>query len=121
MATTQLAAPTRRRFLNFRTWVLSLLIVVGIGVAAAVYTMINGLSVTNLSDRVPWGLWITHDLSAIGLGAGRFTFSAIVYLFRIKRFEPIARAAVFIGFLGYTSAMLVLAMDIGRPIDFGIR
>lgn len=118
MATTELAAPVRSRILNFRTWILSLLIVVGVGVAAAVYTLINGLVVTNLTDRVPWGLWITHDLSAIGLGAGAFTFSAIVYIFRIKRFEPIARAAVFIGFLGYTSAMLVLAMDIGRPDRF---
>ena len=118
MATTQLAAPPRRRILNFTTWVLSLLVVIGIGLAGAVYTMLNGLAVTNLSDRVPWGLWITHDLSAIGLGAGAFTFSAIVYLFRIKRFEPVARAAVFVGFLGYTSAMLVLAMDIGRPDRF---
>ncbi len=77
-----------------------------------------GLEVTNLTDRVPWGLWITHDLSAIALGAGAFTFSAVVYLFRLKRFEPLARAAVFVGFLGYTSAMLALAMDIGRPDRF---
>jgi molybdopterin-containing oxidoreductase family membrane subunit len=74
--------------------------------------------VTNLTDQVPWGLWITHDLSAIALGAGAFTFSAVVYLFRIKRFEPMARIAVFVGFLGYTSAMLALAMDIGRPDRF---
>jgi molybdopterin-containing oxidoreductase family membrane subunit len=81
-------------------------------------TLWNGLKVTNLTDQVPWGLWITHDLSAIALGAGAFTFSAVAYLFRIKKFEPIARMAVFVGFLGYTSAMLALAMDIGRPDRF---
>ncbi|MEJ2748798.1 MAG: polysulfide reductase NrfD [Anaerolineae bacterium] len=107
---------------------------IGIGLTGMYRTLTQGLHVTNLSDRVPWGLWITHDLSAIGLGAGAFTFSAVVYLFRIKRFaftfsavvylfrikrfEPIARTAVFVGFLGYTSAMLALAMDIGRPDRF---
>ena len=63
-------------------------------------------------------MWITLDLSAIALGAGAFTFSAAVYLFRIKPLEVLARPAVFIGFLGYSSAMLALAMDIGRPDRF---
>lgn len=110
----------RRSFgsMTFAAWVTILVIIIGIGVSGMYRTLSQGLQVTNLSDRVPWGLWITHDLSAIGLGAGAFTLSAVVYIFRIKRFEPIARPAVFVGFLGYTSAMLVLAMDIGRPDRF---
>jgi Ni/Fe-hydrogenase subunit HybB-like protein len=107
-----------KSFYPFRVWLLSLFALIAIGAVGVYQTLWNGLEVTNLTDRVPWGLWITHDLSAIGLGAGAFTFSAIVYLFRLKRFEPLARAAVFVGFLGYTSAMLALAMDIGRPDRF---
>jgi Ni/Fe-hydrogenase subunit HybB-like protein len=71
-----------------------------------------------MSDPVPWGLWITIDLSAIALGAGAFTLSAVVYLFRLKRFQPLVRLAVFIGFIGYTTALLTLIMDIGRPDRF---
>ena len=67
---------------------------------------------------MPWGLWITVDLSAIALGAGAFSLSTIVYIFRVKSFAPIARMAVFVGFVGYTSAMLALVMDIGRPDRF---
>lgn len=104
--------------LPLRLWYALLVLMIGAGLVGAYQVLRYGLVVTNLNDRVPWGLWITHDLSAIGLGAGAFTFSAVVYLFRIKRFEPIARAAVFVGFLGYTSAMLALAMDIGRPDRF---
>jgi Ni/Fe-hydrogenase subunit HybB-like protein len=103
---------------SFSLWVGLLGAALMVGVVAMVQVLLRGLQVTGLNDRVPWGLWITQDLSAIGLGAGAFTFSAAVYLFRIKRLEPLARAAVFIGFLGYTSAMLALAMDIGRPDRF---
>jgi Ni/Fe-hydrogenase subunit HybB-like protein len=99
-------------------WLLALVIVFTSGLVAMAMVLINGLQVTGLSDRVPWGLWITLDLSAIALGAGAFTFSAAVYLFKIKRFEVLARPAVFIGFLGYSSAMMALAMDIGRPDRF---
>ncbi len=78
----------------------------------------HGLGITNMTDLVPWGLWITIDLSSIALGAGAFTLSAVVYIFGIKRFQPIVRLAVFVGFIGYTSALLTLVMDIGRPDRF---
>ena len=117
MAVTQFAEK-KRGIRPFHIWVTSLAAMLTVGGWGIYQTLWNGLEVTNLTDQVPWGLWITHDLSAIALGAGAFTFSAVVYLFRIKRFEPVARMAVFVGFLGYTSAMLALAMDIGRPDRF---
>lgn len=99
-------------------WIGILIVFLVIGLFSMAQVLIQGLQVTSLSDQVPWGLWITVDLSAIALGAGAFTFSAAVYLFRIKRLEMLARPAVFVGFLGYTSAMIALAMDIGRPDRF---
>lgn len=117
MATT--VKPTSALTLSpFTLWVGGLVVALIAGLIAMIRVLLNGLQVTGLSDIVPWGLWITLDLSAIALGAGAFTFSAAVYLFRIHRLEPLARPAVFVGFLGYTSAMLALAMDIGRPDRF---
>ncbi len=119
MATTQIRMEKPKpNVWPMRLWYLLLGVMLLVGAYGMWQTLWHGLAVTNLTDRVPWGLWITHDLSAIALGAGAFTFSAVVYLFRIKRFEPIARMAVFVGFLGYSSAMLALAMDIGRPDRF---
>ncbi|MFN8412146.1 MAG: NrfD/PsrC family molybdoenzyme membrane anchor subunit [Anaerolineales bacterium] len=77
-----------------------------------------GLSITNLTDLVPWGLWITIDLSSIALSAGAFSLCAGVYLFGLKRYQPIARTATFVGLIGYTMAMLALILDIGRPDRF---
>jgi len=118
MTTINLALLKRIRLSPWRLWMIALGMMLLVGLVGITQVLLKGLQVTGLSDRIPWGLWITQDLTSIGLGAGAFTFSAIVYLFRIKRFKPLARAAVFIGFLGYTSAMLALAMDIGRPDRF---
>ncbi len=103
---------------GFLAWMALVGLLITIGLFSAIYVFINGLEVTNMYNTVPWGLWITIDLSAIALGAGAFTLSAIVYLFGLKRFMPITRLAVYVGFIGYTSALLTLVMDIGRPDRF---
>jgi molybdopterin-containing oxidoreductase family membrane subunit len=119
MATSTINEP-KRFSINPATlaWIgfIGLCILIGLVSAGAVFW--NGLFITNMSDSVPWGLWITIDLSAIALGAGAFTLSAVVYLFKLKRFQSIVRFAVFVGFIGYTTALLTLVMDIGRPDRF---
>lgn len=99
-------------------WMGGLLVLIAIGLVAAGIVFARGLIVTNLSDLVPWGLWISIDLSAIALSGGAFTVSAIVYLLRRKELQPLARTAVFVGLIGYSMAMMMLLLDIGRPDRF---
>jgi len=114
----RVVTPNRNLGWLYWLWIAVLAGVFGVGVATGVYVVVNGLGVTNLTNELPWGLWITVDLSAIALGAGAFTMSAAVYVFGLKQYEAIARAAVLVGFLGYTSAMMALFLDIGRPDRF---
>lgn len=102
----------------FMIWVAALLVVMAAAFVAAIIVFAKGLVVTNLTNLVPWGLWIGIDLSAIALSAGAFTLSAAVYLFRLKKYEPVARTAVFVGMVGYSMALITLCMDIGRPDRF---
>jgi menaquinone reductase, integral membrane subunit len=78
----------------------------------------KGLVVTNLTDLVPWGLWITIDLSAIAMSAGAFLLCAAVYLLGMKKYQPLARTAAYVGLIGYSMAVLCLMLDIGRPERF---
>lgn len=108
-------APMR---LGMKIWLAFLGVLMALGVACGIIVFVKGLGVTGLTDRIPWGLWIALDLSAISLGAGAFIMSSVVYLLNIKRFTGVARISVLGGFLGYSSAMLALALDIGRPDRF---
>lgn len=102
----------------FHLWAAALLGVMAAGVAAGLIVFTRGLVVTNLTDLVPWGLWITIDLSSIAMSAGAFLLCAAVYLLGLKRFQPVARTATFIGLIGYSMAVLTLLLDIGRPDRF---
>mgnify|MGYP003375957023 FL=1 len=63
-------------------------------------------------------MWISVDLSSISLGGSAFAFGVIVYLLKIKRFEVVGKLAVLLGFLGYSTAGMVLLFDLGQPLRF---
>jgi Ni/Fe-hydrogenase subunit HybB-like protein len=99
-------------------WLALLSVILLGGLIGGILVFWKGLGITNLTDLVPWGLWISIDLSSIALAAGAFSLCAGVYLFGLKRYQPIARTATFVGLIGYTMAMLALILDIGRPDRF---
>ncbi len=71
---------------------------------------------TNLSDKFPWGLWISFDvMCGVGLAAGGFTLVAIVHIFNIEKYKPVLRPAVLTAFLGYVLVVVGLMFDLGRP------
>ncbi len=106
------------KFTPWMAWIGGLAIIIAAGVGAGLMVFWKGLSLTNLTDMVPWGLWITIDLSSIAVSAGAFSLCAVVYLLGLKRYQPVARTATFIGLIGYTMAVLTLLLDIGRPDRF---
>ncbi len=103
---------------RFQWWLAALATIMAVGASAGLIVFARGLVVTNLTDLVPWGLWIALDMSSIALSAGAFLLCAAVYLLGLKQFQPVARTATFVGLIGYSMAMLCLVLDIGRPDRF---
>jgi len=97
-----------------------LLMLVGLGAVAALYRLAMGLgAATNLSDDVPWGLWVAVDvLSGVALAAGGFTITAAVYIFNMKKYKSVARPAILTAFIGYSVVVVGLIIDIGKPFSF---
>jgi len=102
----------------YQVWIGALIALVLAGLAAGAVVFARGLVVTNLNDLVPWGLWITIDLSSIAVSAGAFLLCAAVYLLGLRQLQPLARTATFLGLIGYSMAVLTLLLDIGRPDRF---
>lgn len=76
----------------------------------------KGLNQTNLNDYFGFGAWITADLAVIALGAGAFFTGFMRYILGIDDFKHIINFVVIIGFICYSSALGILALDIGQPL-----
>jgi Ni/Fe-hydrogenase subunit HybB-like protein len=73
-------------------------------------------SVTNLSDDMPWGIWVGFDiLAGIGLAAGGFIMAAAVYVFGLERYRPLLRMSILTALIGYLLFITGLILEIGRP------
>ena len=55
----------------FPYWVTLLIVGILFGLTGAFTVLRDGLQVTGLSNAIPWGLWISVDLSAIAMGGKR--------------------------------------------------
>ena len=94
-----------------------LYIILVLGLIAAIIRLFFGLgATTNLNDAYPWGLWISFDvLSGVALAAGGFTMAAAIYIFNLKKFEPLLRPAKLSAFIGYLVFVIGLFFDLGQP------
>ncbi|UCF57129.1 MAG: polysulfide reductase NrfD [Deltaproteobacteria bacterium] len=86
------------------------------GLLSAFLVLIKGLNQTNMSNIFAFALWIVFDLAVIALGAGAFFTGFLTYLIGKKELKDIINAAVIIGFICYSGAIAMLAIDIGQPI-----
>ena len=94
-----------------------LYVILVLGLISAIIRLFFGLgATTNLSDAYPWGLWISFDvLSGVALAAGGFTMAAAIYIFNLKKFEPLLRPAKLSAFIGYLVFVVGLFFDLGQP------
>lgn len=98
-------------------WKALFIIILAFGAAAAFVRFFKGLgAATNLSDEMPWGLWVGFDcLGGIMLTAGGFMLMATVHIFNLEKFRSIARPALLTAFLGYLLEAGAVFFDLGRP------
>ena len=86
------------------------------GVYAMLLCWIKGLNQTNMNNSYGFALWIWADLAVIALGGGAFFTGLLRYVIGKDELKHIINYAVLIGFICYSSALLILAIDIGQPL-----
>ena len=91
--------------------------VIIIGLIIIVIRFWKGLgAVTNLSQEVPWGLWIGFDVvTGVAFAGGAYVVTFMVYILNQQKYHSIVRVTVLNGFLAYVFYAGALLLDLGRP------
>lgn len=73
-------------------------------------------SITNLTQEVPWGLWIGFDVvTGVAFAGGAYVLTFMVYILNMNKYHSIVRITVLNGFLAYVFYAGALLLDLGRP------
>jgi len=91
--------------------------VIILGLVIIVIRFAKGLgAVTNLSQEVPWGLWIGFDVvTGVAFAGGAYVITFLVYILNMKKYQSIVRVTVLNGFLAYVFYAGALLLDLGKP------
>jgi molybdopterin-containing oxidoreductase family membrane subunit len=100
----------------FLLWIGAVGAVLMWGVFAMVLVFVKGLNQTNMNNAYGFALWIWADLAVIALGGGAFFTGFLRYLVGVDELKHIINYAVLIGFVCYSSALMILGFDVGQPL-----
>lgn len=98
---------------------LFILIVALAGFAAGLYgvydRIVNGHVNAAYGSYVPWGLWVAQYIYFIGLSAGAFLLSTLVYVFNVRQLEKVGKLALMTALVTLFAAMFSIWLDLGHP------
>jgi Ni/Fe-hydrogenase subunit HybB-like protein len=97
--------------------VLLLMAVAIVGLVVASIRMVGGLGAyTGLNDAYPWGIWKTFNVMVLtALGSGGMSVGIAAWVLYRKRLHTLMRTAVVTSLIFYSTALLALVADVGRP------
>jgi molybdopterin-containing oxidoreductase family membrane subunit len=94
-------------------WILWIIGAVGGG--AGVYNRFaTGHLDANYGSYIVWGLWVSAYIYYIGLSAGAFLLSSLIYVFGVKRLERVGKMALLVALITLCMALLSILFDLGR-------
>ncbi len=76
----------------------------------------GGLIVTNLTDSVPWGIYIAFFIFWVGVAAAGIVFGLIAYVFNNESFKKVAILGEVQAIASIIIVLLLIIADMGQPL-----
>lgn len=83
----------------------------GVGIVERV---LHGHALAGYGSYIPWGMWVSAYIFFIGLSAGAFLLSSLVYVFGMHKLERIAKLALFVAIITLGMALVTIWFDLGH-------
>lgn len=99
-------------------WLGFLIMLMIIGGIAIGFRVTQGLASSNLTNITSWGTWVVFYIFFVGLSAGAFLLSTLIYVFGMEQFERVGKIALFTAIISMVVALTFVLLDLGRMDRF---
>ncbi len=89
-----------------------------VGAWGVALRLLQGHESANYGSYIVWGLWVAAYIYFIGLSAGAFLLSALIYVFASKELEQIGKLALLTAVVTLIMALLSIWFDLGHMERF---
>ncbi len=101
---------------SYWTWVVFLLVVMGVALLFYLKQFSQGLTVTGLSRDVVWGFYIAQFTFLVGVAASAVMVILPYYLHDFKAFGKITILGEFLAVAACSMCALFIFVDMGQPL-----
>ncbi|MGB5497071.1 MAG: NrfD/PsrC family molybdoenzyme membrane anchor subunit, partial [Sedimenticolaceae bacterium] len=99
-------------------WLVALLSVIAVGGWFYYLQLRDGLIVTNMTNQVSWGFYISNFTFLVGVAAAAVMLVVPAYIFDRKDIKDVVLMGDTIAIAAVTMAILFVVVDLGRPDRF---
>ncbi len=100
---------------RYWSWLIFLLVLMGIGFICYLYQFREGLRITGMSRDVSWGFYIAQFTYLVGVAASGVMVVLPYYLHNYKAFGRITILGEFLAIAAVTMCLLFIFVDLGYP------
>ncbi|OGR02489.1 MAG: menaquinol oxidoreductase [Deltaproteobacteria bacterium RIFOXYA12_FULL_61_11] len=100
---------------RYWSWILLLLVFMGIGAACFLLQLNVGLGITGMSRDVTWGFYIAQFTFLVGVAASAVMVVLPYYLHNYKAFGKMTILGEFLAISAVLMCMLFIVVDMGQP------
>ncbi|MBK7583637.1 MAG: polysulfide reductase NrfD [Myxococcales bacterium] len=100
---------------GFKTWILFLSLVIGLGIWAYTIQLRDGLVVTNMRNQVAWGFYISNFTFLVGVAAAAVLLVIPAYVYNFKPIKEIAFLGEMMAITAIVMCILFVSVDVGSP------
>jgi len=94
--------------------------IAALGLALAGVRLFSPLGAfSSMNDAYAWGIWKTFNVMTLtALGSGPLALGIAAWVFNRQKLHVVMRTALVSGFLFYSTGLIALGFDVGRPWNF---
>lgn len=100
---------------GYLTWILVLLVLLGLGFLAYLRQLSYGLGITGMSRDISWGVYIGQFTFLVGVAASAVMLVLPYYLHNYKVFGKITILGEFLAVAAVTMCLTFIVVDLGQP------
>jgi molybdopterin-containing oxidoreductase family membrane subunit len=104
--------------LTYWLWVLLLLALIAVGGWYYFLQLRDGLVVTNMTNQVSWGFYISNFTFLVGVAAAAVMLVVPAYIFHRRDIKDVVLMGDTMAIAAVTMAILFVVVDLGRPDRF---
>lgn len=100
---------------TYWVWLGSLAVLVALAGLEWAHTLIEGLTVTNMSDHVSWGIGIANFVYFVGVAAGAAVLVVPAYVYHREDIKELVLLGELLAVVAVSMCLLFIMTDVGRP------